>query len=228
MSELKSFNFARLQLQHPDAFFLKLHYSRFKFSTLQKIQFVIALNLLSLLICLLCSLGSIALEYYFFHEAQAAFNMSLMLLITLFYPYMAYIQYQAKFSSKVYAAHLQHCLYLHIPIFLGLLVNLYLIHSDWLVILSMLLVSVLLGGATILEPFFKPNTSVLDQVRLQKLRQLAFWAYQQSRSQSPQYVPDQPDLPAYYKSLHIRCMQEEQQLLQRIRFTSFKDYFKNT
>src|SRR5690606_40180048 len=82
MSELKSFNFARLQLQHPDAFFLKLHYSRFKFSTLQKIQFVIALNLLSLLICLLCSLGSIALEYYFFHEAQAAFNMSLMLLIT--------------------------------------------------------------------------------------------------------------------------------------------------
>jgi hypothetical protein len=225
MSELKHFDLAALQLRHPDAFFLKLRYSRFKFNALQNIQFVIAINLVSLLICVTCSISSVFLEYYFFNNAQIAFNVTLIVLMALLYPYICYAQYQAKFSSKAYSQRLQNCLYLQIPIFLGLLLNLYLLHSDVLVMISMILLALTSLGAVTLEPFFKSSSSAIDQVKLQKLRQLAFWAYRQSKSKAPQQIQGQSDLPAYYQSLYQQCMHEEQQLLDTIRYHNFKDYF---
>ncbi|MGE8538171.1 MAG: hypothetical protein ACN6NI_02710 [Acinetobacter sp.] len=226
MSELKHFDLATLQLRHPDAFFLKLRYSRFKFNALQNLQFVIAINLLSLLICVACSISSVFLEYYFFKNATIAFNVTLIVLMALLYPYICYAQYQAQFSSRAYSQLLQNCLYLQIPIFLGLLLNLYLIHSDMLVIISMLMLAISSFGTVILEPLFKSSCSVIDQIKLQKLRQLAFWAYRQSRSKTPQQIQGQPNLQAYYQKLYQQCMHEEQQLLGSIRFKSFKDYFR--
>ncbi len=70
MSELKHFDLATLQLRHPDAFFLKLRYSRFKFNALQNIQFVIAINLLSLLVCVACSISSSIPGILFFQECH--------------------------------------------------------------------------------------------------------------------------------------------------------------
>lgn len=225
MSELKYFDLATLQLRHPDAFFLKLRYSRFKFNALQNLQFVIAINLLSLLICVACSISSVLLEYYFFKNATIAFNVTLIMLMALLYPYICYAQYQAQFSSKAYSQRLQNCLYLQIPIFLVLLLNLYVIHSDMLVIISMIILALSSFGAVTLEPLFKSSCSAIDQIKLQKLRQLAFWAYQQSRSKTPQPIQDQSNLQAYYQNLYQQCMHEEQKLLSSIRFKSFKDYF---
>ena len=225
MSELKYFDLATLQLRHPDAFFLKLRYSRFKFNALQNLQFVIAINLLSLLICVACSISSVLLEYYFFMNATIAFNVTLIMLMALLYPYICYAQYQAQFSSKAYSQRLQNCLYLQIPIFLVLLLNLYVIHSDMLVIISMIILALSSFGAVTLEPLFKSSCSAIDQIKLQKLRQLAFWAYQQSRSKTPQPIQDQSNLQAYYQNLYQQCMHEEQKLLSSIRFKSFKDYF---
>lgn len=225
MSELKYFDLATLQLRHPDAFFLKLRYSRFKFNALQNLQFVIAINLLSLLICVACSISSVLLEYYFFKNATIAFNITLIMLMALLYPYIWYAQYQAQFSSKAYSQRLQNCLYLQIPIFLVLLLNLYVIHSDMLVIISMIILALSSFGAVTLEPLFKSSCSAIDQIKLQKLRQLAFWAYQQSRSKTPQPIQDQSNLQAYYQNLYQQCMHEEQKLLSSIRFKSFKDYF---
>ncbi len=225
MSELKYFDLATLQLRHPDAFFLKLRYSRFKFNGLQNLQFVIAINLLSLLICVACSISSVLLEYYFFKNATIAFNVTLIMLMALLYPYIWYAQYQAQFSSKAYSQRLQNCLYLQIPIFLVLLLNLYVIHSDMLVIISMIILALSSFGAVTLEPLFKSSCSAIDQIKLQKLRQLAFWAYQQSRSKTPQPIQDQSNLQAYYQNLYQQCMHEEQKLLSSIRFKSFKDYF---
>ncbi|WP_278357230.1 hypothetical protein [Acinetobacter lwoffii] len=224
MSELKHFDLATLQLRHPDAFFLKLRYSRFKFNALQNIQFVIAINLLSLLVCVACSISSVFLEYYFFKNATIAFNVTLIVLMALLYPYIWYAQYQAQFSSKAYSQRLQNCLYLQIPIFLCLLLNLYLIHSDVLIIISMIFLAISSFGVVILEPLFKSSCSAIDQIRLQKLRQLAFWAYQQSKSKTPQQIQGQSNLQAYYQNLYQQCMNEEQQLLGSIRFNSFKDY----
>ena len=221
MSELKYFDLATLQLRHPDAFFLKLRYSRFKFNALQNLQFVIAINLLSLLICVACSISSVLLEYYFFKNATIAFNVTLIMLMALLYPYIWY----AQFSSKAYSQRLQNCLYLQIPIFLVLLLNLYVIHSDMLVIISMIILALSSFGAVTLEPLFKSSCSAIDQIKLQKLRQLAFWAYQQSRSKTPQPIQDQSNLQAYYQNLYQQCMHEEQKLLSSIRFKSFKDYF---
>ena len=225
MSELKYFDLATLQLRHPDAFFLKLRYSRFKFNALQNLQFVIAINLLSLLICVACSISSVLLEYYFFKNATIAFNVTLIMLMALLYPYIWYAQYQAQFSSKAYSQRLQNCLYLQIPIFLVLLLNLYVIHSDMLVIISMIILALSSFGAVTLEPLFKSSCSAIDQIKLQKLRQLAFWAYQQSRSKTPQPIQDQSNLQAYYQNLYQQCMHEEKKLLSSIRFKSFKDYF---
>lgn len=225
MSELKYFDLATLQLRHPDAFFLKLRYSRFKFNALQNLQFVIAINLLSLLICVACSISSVLLEYYFFKNATIAFNVTLIMLMALLYPYIWYAQYQAQFSSTAYSQRLQNCLYLQIPIFLVLLLNLYVIHSDMLVIISMIILALSSFGAVTLEPLFKSSCSAIDQIKLQKLRQLAFWAYQQSRSKTPQPIQDQSNLQAYYQNLYQQCMHEEQKLLSSIRFKSFKDYF---
>ena len=225
MSELKYFDLATLQLRHPDAFFLKLRYSRFKFNALQNLQFVIAINLLSLLICVACSISSVLLEYYFFKNATIAFNVTLIMLMALLYPYIWYAQYQAQFSSKAYSQRLQNCLYLQIPIFLVLLLNLYVIHSDILVIISMIILALSSFGTVTLEPLFKSSCSAIDQIKLQKLRQLAFWAYQQSRSKTPQPIQDQSNLQAYYQNLYQQCMHEEQKLLSSIRFKSFKDYF---
>src|SRR5690606_9473985 len=224
MSELKYFDLATLQLRHPDAFFLKLRYSRFKFNALQNLQFVIAINLLSLLICVACSISSVLLEYYFFKNATIAFNVTLIMLMDLLYPYIWYAQYQAQFSSKAYSQRLQNCLYLQIPIFLVLLLNLYVIHSDMLVIISMIILALSSFVAVTLAPLFKSSCSAIDQIKLQKLRQLAFWAYQQSRSKTPQPIQDQSNLQAYYQNLYQQCMHEEQKLLSSIRFKNFKDY----
>ncbi len=93
-----------------------------------------------------------------------------------------------------------------------------------LVIISMIILALSSFGAVILEPLFKSSCSAIDQIRLQKLRQLAFWAYQQSRSKTPQQIQGQSNLQAYYQNLYQQCMNEEQQLLGSIRFNSFKDY----
>lgn len=147
------------------------------------------------------------------------------MLMALLYPYIWYAQYQAQFSSKAYSQRLQNCLYLQIPIFLVLLLNLYVIHSDMLVIISMIILALSSFGAVTLEPLFKSSCSAIDQIKLQKLRQLAFWAYQQSRSKTPQPIQDQSNLQAYYQNLYQQCMHEEQKLLSSIRFKNFKDYF---
>ncbi len=77
----------------------------------------------------------------------------------------------------------------------------------------------------LIEPGFRSSTRSTLLVRLQHIRQLAYWSYQQSQSKEPEPVPLQKDLKKYYLELHQRCMQEEQKLLNEIHYKNFKEAF---
>lgn len=68
------------------------------------------------------------------------------------------------------------------------------------------------------ELFYKPESSAIERVKLQKLRQLAFWSYQQSLKQKVHQT--------YFYALHLQAMQEEQKLSASIK-SSFKDFLDN-
>ncbi|MQW91700.1 hypothetical protein GFH30_09340 [Acinetobacter wanghuae] len=220
-----SFNLQQLQLRHPDAFFYTLGYSRYKyFNPATDIHLYLRLSLLMLLTTLMCFLISAPLYWHYFEHKEQAISAGSMILIAFIYPYLWRMQIQAKYSSFRYAKRLQRCLYLQLPLFLLCLLNFKYTQSA---VLGMpCLVFITLSLATIwMEALFKNATPRIDLVRLQKIRQLAYWSYRQSRLKHPQAVAHQTHLKQYYLDLHHTCMQAEQSLLNQIRHSTIKDAF---
>jgi signal transduction histidine kinase len=220
MRSSTQFDFAALQIKHPDAFFLRLSYSRLKVhGAFQNLRFVAYLNILCLTLGLITSFLSVMLDHFLFQQPRLAFNIAMLVMSALCYSYVWYAQYQASYSSKRFAKGLQNCLYIQIGIFSALLFNLYILHSDWLIIACMLFMALSSVCAVLTEPLFHDHSAVVDHVKLQKIRQLAYWAHLQIKKQKD------AELKNYYKNLHQDCLKQERQLLEKIRFNSFKEYY---
>ena len=221
MQPFSQFDFATLQLKHPDAFFLRLSYSRLKVhGAFQNLRFVAYLNILCLSLGVITSFLSVMLDHFLFQQPRFAFNIAMLIMSALCYSYVWYAQYQASYSSKHFANRLQNCLYIQMGIFSALLFNLYILSSDWLIILCMLVMALSSVCAVLTEPLFHDHSAVVDHVKLQKIRQLAYWAHLQIKKQKDS------ELKNYYEKLHQDCLKQEAQLLSTIRFNSFKDYYK--
>lgn len=226
MSASRSFDLAKLQLRHPDAFFCTLSYSRYKYLN-QTIDPYLYLRMGILILitgfCCLC----FSLPFYpdFVASKHQAISAGMIVLISMLYPYIWRAQYQAKYSSARFAKRLQRCLYIQTLIVILSWVNFQYFHSVYITIPCLILLAFSSFVAVWVEPCFKNSTSSILLVRLQKIRQLAYWAYRESQSKEPQPVPLQKDLKKYYLDLHQRCMQEEQKLLEEIHYKNFKDAF---
>lgn len=221
MQPSPQFNFKALQLKHPDAFFLRLSYSHFKaHGAFQNLYFVAYLNILCLILGLITSFMSVLLDHFIFQQPRLAFNIAMLVMSALCYSYVWYAQHQAYYSSKRFAKNLQGCLYIQMGIFGVLLFNLYVLHSDWLIILCMLIMALSSVCSVLTEPLFHTDSAVRDHVKLQKIRQLAYWSHVQMKKQQD------PELRNYYQALHQECLQQEEVLLTHIRFKSFKEYYQ--
>lgn len=226
-SALESFNFSELQLRHPDAFFCKLGYSRFKFvGTLQNIRFILATQLFIIFSLLCCTLLSLPFyQQHYFASAHQAMNAGAMLLLALFYLYVWWYQTKVKFSSHTFAKRLQRCLYILIGIFTILAINFYWLNSEIINVITITTMTLTSVCAMKIEPNFKNNSRAVDWVKLQKIRQLGYWSYLQYKSKHPQIIEGHNDLKSYYLMLHNSCLIEEQKLLIQICHKSWKDSF---
>src|SRR5690606_839074 len=228
MSAPRSFDLAQLQLRHPDAFFCRLNYGRYKYLN-QSIDLQLYLRIFILIMltgfCCLC----FSLPFYpdFVTSKHQAISAGSIVLMTLLYPYIWLSQYQAKYSSVRYAKRLQFCLYLQVPLVIFSLINYQYAHSVLIAFPCLLLLAFSSLIAVWVEPGFRNSTRSTLLVRLQKVRQLAYWSYRQSQSKDPQPVAHEHDLNQYYLTLHQRCMQEEQKLLDEIHYKSLKEAFSD-
>lgn len=222
-----SFDFAKLQLQHPDAFFCKLGYSRYKFTNIfQNIRLLLLSQLFVLFTMLCCSVLSFSLyQQNYFTSPHQSMNVGAMQLLALLYLYVWWNLTRARYSSSSIANRLQTSLYILMGIFAGLAINFYWLQSEIINVIALLGMTLSSFCAVLIEPNFKVQSRATDWVKLQKIRQLAYWSYRQSKSKKPQAVAKQCNLQRYYAELHKNCMQQEQILLEKIQHKGFKDSF---
>lgn len=209
------FDFPAIQLKHPDAFYQRLLFAHFKIINLTPTAPIL---IFSFCLILLISLGSAVLRHILstalsIHDPNMAFNLGLLIILPCIYCYVWYAHYQARFSSKSAVQRLQIQLYLLGGFTLLLAINFKYLQTDVLNSLCGLFFSLFLCVFT--ELFYKPESSAIERVKLQKLRQLAYWSYQQSLKQKEHQT--------YFYAIHLQAMQEEQKLSASIK-SSFKDF----
>ncbi|WP_180048742.1 MULTISPECIES: hypothetical protein [unclassified Acinetobacter] len=211
------FNLPALQLKHPDAFYQRLLFAHFKIINLTPTAPVLIFSFCLILSIPLSSavLGHMLSTALSIHDPKMAFNLGLLIILPWIYCYVWYAHYQARFSSKSAVHRLQIQLY-----FLGgftfiLAINFKYLQIDVLNLISLCGLFFSLFLCVFTELFYKPESSAIERVKLQKLRQLAFWSYQQSLKQKEHQT--------YFYTLHLQAMQEEQKLSASIK-SSFKDF----
>ncbi|WP_180106628.1 MULTISPECIES: hypothetical protein [unclassified Acinetobacter] len=214
------FNLPALQLKHPDAFYQRLLFAHFKIINLTPTAPVLIFSFCLILSIPLSSavLGHMLSTALSIHDPKMAFNLGLLIILPWIYCYVWYAHYQARFSSKSAVHRLQIQLY-----FLGgftfiLAINFKYLQIDVLNLISLCGLFFSLFLCVFTELFYKPESSAIERVKLQKLRQLAFWSYQQSLKQKEHQT--------YFYTLHLQAMQEEQKLSASIK-SSFKDFLDN-
>ncbi|WP_180083793.1 hypothetical protein [Acinetobacter sp. YH12145] len=211
------FDLPTLQLKHPDAFYQRLLFAHFKIINLTPTAPVL---IFSFCLILFISLGSAALGHILstalsIHAAKMAFNLGVLIILPLIYCYVWYAHYQARFSSKFAVQRLQIQLYLLGGFTLIPATNFKYLQTDVLNLISLCGLFFSLFLCVFTELFYKRDSSAIERVKLQKLRQLAFWSYQQSLKQKEHQT--------YFYALHLQAMQEEQKLSASIK-SSFKDF----
>ena len=211
------FDLPTLQLKHPDAFYQRLLFAHFKIISLTPTAPVL---IFSFCLILFISLGSAALGHILstalsIHAPKMAFNLGVLIILPLIYCYVWYAHYQARFSSKFAVQRLQIQLYLLGGFTLILATNFKYLQTDVLNLISLCGLFFSLFLCVFTELFYKRDSSAIERVKLQKLRQLAFWSYQQSLKQKEHQT--------YFYALHLQAMQEEQKLSASIK-SSFKDF----
>ncbi|MCL6245005.1 hypothetical protein M5F04_10680 [Acinetobacter sp. ANC 7200] len=211
------FDLPTLQLKHPDAFYQRLLFAHFKIINLTPTAPVL---IFSFCLILFISLGSAALGHILstalsIHAPKMAFNLGVLIILPLIYCYVWYAHYQACFSSKFAVQRLQIQLYLLGGFTLILATNFKYLQTDVLNLISLCGLFFSLFLCVFTELFYKRDSSAIERVKLQKLRQLAFWSYQQSLKQKEHQT--------YFYALHLQAMQEEQKLSASIK-SSFKDF----
>ena len=215
------FDLPALQLKHPDAFYQRLLFAHFKIINLTPTAPVL---IFSFCLILFISLGSAALGHILstalsIHAPKMAFNLGVLIILPLIYCYVWYAHYQARFSSKFAVQRLQIQLYLLGGFTLILATNFKYLQTDVLNLISLCGLFFSLFLCVFTELFYKRDSSAIERVKLQKLRQLAYWSYQQSLKQKEHQT--------YFYAIHLQAMQEEQKLSASIK-SSFKDFIDNS
>ncbi len=214
------FNLPALQLKHPDAFYQRLLFAHLKIINLTPTAPVLIFSFCLILSIPLSSavLGHMLSTALSIHDPKMAFNLGLLIILPWIYCYVWYAHYQARFSSKSAVPRLQIQLYLLGGFTLILAINFKYLQTDVLNLISLCGLFFSLFLCVFTELFYKPESSAIERVKLQKLRQLAFWSYQQSLKQKEHQL--------YFYTLHLQAMQEEQKLSASIK-SSFKDFLNN-
>ena len=216
------FDLQQLQRQHPEAFFQKLSYSQFKFTgCLDNLRFLICIHLFILLGFSIHFSLFVLFSWQNWLHKELIFDINLLILFVPAFLYTWHAQQQAKQSSASIAQRLQNALYLQFGLFVLCVINFYWIHSDCLniILLSMLIFFSLC--VVLIEANFKRSSSAIERIKLQKIRQLAYWSHQQANHHKTQDIVQTCD----YRKLQQLCMQEEQQLLAQIYVTKTLNIF---
>lgn len=223
MPEPSKFDLPSLQLKHPEAFFQRLVFSHNKIIGLSPSALVLLTCLLFFTFLIFCThlMGHFVQIFINVTTNTALFNIGLLCVVPFIFLYAAYAHFQAIYSAKCQIHVLQVQLYLLLIIMLLLGFNFTYFHSDFINILCLSCISLSTFGLVLSEPFFKSDCSAIDRVKLQKLRQLAYWAYKESKRNRKE---ENKDLQDYFYQLHIQAMQQEQKLRQQIRFKSIREY----
>ncbi len=228
MSASRSFDLARLQLRHPDAFFCSLSYGRYKYlNQTTDLYLYLRIGILIMITGFCCLCFSLPFYPDFVTSKYQALSAGTIVMIGMLYPYIWRAQFQAKYSSARYAKRLQLCLYMQTLIAILSFINYQYFHSAIITLPCLALLAFSSLVPVLVEPCFRVSTRSTLLVRLQKIRQLAYWSYQQSQSKEPEPVPYQKDLKQYYLDLHHSCMLEEQKLLDEIHYKNIKDVFSD-
>ena len=217
------FNLKQLQLRHPEAFFSSLHFGQFRFSLSDQvfIKYCILMNFIVLLIGFICLGLSLIINRLFDITNQQAISLAIILFCFAQFPYQLWITlHQANVSSKRYANRLQKCLYLQALLILLISYNYFYIDSFYFSIITLIILAFISHVAISFEPLYKSNLSRFEILRLQKIRQIAYWSFQQSKN--PQAISHTKDLKQYYLNLHQKCMYEEQQLTNQLQHKTLK------
>ncbi|ANF82241.1 hypothetical protein A3K93_08555 [Acinetobacter sp. NCu2D-2] len=218
MSAEPEFNLQQLQRQYPEAFFCRLGYSRYKLPVFYK-SFAFITPLISfILITYLCSvLIALPLHQFYFASISDALDVSTIILMGMGYPYLIYIHYQAKYSSYHFAQRIQHALYALTILCLVLLINFLFIHIELISLMGLITFASLSLGTVFIEVNFKPHCRALDHIKLQKIRQLAYWTFRQSQRHKNRQQE--------YLDVHHLCLKQEHKLLLEIKYINLKDSF---
>ena len=229
MSSLPKFNLPALQLKHPEAFFQRLYFSHDKVIGLNPTAgWLVRCGLLALMFYLLSVLSGFGLSFFIpIETATNLFNIGFLLLLPFIFIYIWLCQYQASHSAKSLVQRMQIQLYLLCAVILGLAFNLLYPHSDLINFSCICIVVLGIYGCVLSEFLFKPQRSAIERIKLQKIRQLAYWSYRQSQNYSlasHQNYHDSFNDQAYFQALHRQALAEEQKLCTEIRYASLKTY----
>lgn len=223
MPESSKFDLPSLQLKHPKAFFQRLLFSHNKIVGLSPSVPVFLSCLLFFVFFIFCIqlMGHFAQTFINVTTNTALFNIGLLCVVPFIFIYVAYAHFQATYSAKCQIHVLQVQLYLLLITMLLLGFNFNYFHLDFINIFCFSCISLSTFGLVLSEPFFKSDCSAIDRIKLQKLRQLAYWAYKESKRIRK---GENQDIQDYFYQLHIQAMQQEQKLCQQIRFKSIREY----
>ncbi|MGE8683792.1 MAG: hypothetical protein ACN6OV_04810 [Acinetobacter sp.] len=229
MSSLPKFNLPALQLKHPGAFFQKLYFSHDKVIGLNPTAgWLVRCGLLALMFCLLSVLSGFGLSLFIPVEtATDLFNIGFLLLLPFVFIYIWLCHYQASHSAKSLVQRMQIQLYLSCAVVFSLAFNLLYLHSDFINFGCVCIVVLSVYGCVLSEFLFKSQSSAIERIKLQKIRQLAYWSYHQSQNHSlasHQNYHDSFNDQVYFQALHQQALTEEQKLWTKICYASLKTY----
>ncbi|MBP8064436.1 MAG: hypothetical protein KAY38_05525 [Acinetobacter sp.] len=210
------FDLKELQKRHPEAFFQPLHFAQLKFPFYHSVHVInLAIIFLTAMSTVMLCLGfAILISDNFRFDILQALTLSTVLFAFIQFPFQFWVQQQAKHSSKFYAQRLQNSLYIQILIIILFVLNYFILDIPHLYFPSLVLFSFFGYIVIFIEPLYKYNTPRLEIVRLHKIRQMAFWAFQQTKNNSTQQT-------YYYLNLYNKCMLEEQKLSKQILYPNF-------
>ncbi|OTG79155.1 hypothetical protein B9T33_13265 [Acinetobacter sp. ANC 5054] len=224
MSEFPKFDLQHIQLKHPEAFFQRLNYSFFKVTGLSPTTSLLLQSMLAIcLYALFCTLLGILLSHFIALSTPThIIDAGILASIPLIYLFVIFAYYQAKYSAQSLTKRLQYLLYLLLGLSFVLAWNLKFYVSDLINFTCLFILYISMFCILFTEGLFKLDSRAVDRVRLQKIRQLSYWALKQSQKKALD-----AQQAYYFNQLHLQAMQEEQKLVQRIRYNSVSDFFQS-
>jgi hypothetical protein len=226
MPDFTKIPFQQLQRRHPGAFYQSLIYSHYKITGPTQFSYFLS-TLIIAAICLSIVTISVCFMQYldFASDDVLNFNISILILIVLTYPILAWAYHQARFSSKFYAIRLRIGLYIQCLSVIGLSCNIIFWQNEHLMIIIFSLICFSSIRPIWIESTFLQTSQAVQRIQLQKIRQLSYWAYLESKKNTPQKIEGITDLKQYYQDLHLYAFEQEHLLSRNIQSQNKLSYW---